>query len=88
MKDRETVIKGLTACTQKDAACEGSCPYYRDGTEWGDGECVDEMMRDALALLKEQEGDEIPFTDAAAPGEAAEDFWEQSDDFWSEDSCE
>ena len=52
MPDREKVIKGLEMCI-KDIECTG-CPY--------EGECFDEnddrqfgenMMRDALALLKE-----------------------------------
>ena len=87
MKDRQTVIKGLTACTQKDAACEGNCPYYRDGTEWGDGECVDEMMLDTLALLRadpdqeqQKDDDGLPFADAVPPGEAAYDFWADDTD--------
>lgn len=54
MPDREKVIKGLEMCI-KDIECTG-CPY--------EGECFDaiddrqfgeSMMRDALALLKEQD---------------------------------
>ena len=54
MTDREKVIKGLYQ------HCEGSmfdrcgeCPYY----EVADApfQCRDELLRDALALLKEQE---------------------------------
>lgn len=51
MVDREKVIEGLECCSRTTAEpnCE-ECPYYKDKTD-----CSGEMMRDALALLKEQE---------------------------------
>lgn len=42
---RDEVIKGLECCTAT-ADCKG-CPYDRD-----DVECVDVLMREAIALLK------------------------------------
>ena len=42
---RDEVIKGMECCTAT-ADCKG-CPYDRD-----DVECVDVLMRDAIALLK------------------------------------
>ena len=45
--DRDKVIKGLECC-HVNVSCEG-CPY--DGVEY----CLDTVMHDALALLKEQE---------------------------------
>ena len=55
MTDREKVIKGLGMCagTNEDAwethsTCDLDCPYAGKG-------CVDNLMADALALLKEQQ---------------------------------
>ena len=49
MADREKVIKGLEICTSKPCYCT-DCPYKANC-------CLDsqEVMEDALALLKEQE---------------------------------
>lgn len=49
MTDREKVIKGLEICTSKPCYCT-DCPYRANC-------CLDsqEVMEDALALLKEQE---------------------------------
>ena len=53
MPDREKVIKGLEICTSKPCYCT-DCPYkancYLDSQE---------VMEDALALLKEQEAREL-----------------------------
>ena len=50
--DREKVIKGLEVCTsiEDGESCPKECPYYQDVC-YG----YDQLMRDALALLKEQE---------------------------------
>ena len=48
MPDREKVIKGLECCAVKQD-CNG-CPYSRFNPM-----CQDDMNKDALALLKEQE---------------------------------
>lgn len=49
MADREKVIRGLEVCTTD--FCSEECPYYQcDGLS-----CHGPLMRDALALLKEQE---------------------------------
>jgi hypothetical protein len=54
MTDREKVIRGLRYClerSQEKVHC-GDCPYWIDDFESG---ChVYDMMRDALALIKEQ----------------------------------
>jgi hypothetical protein len=47
MTDREKVEKGLNVCTSAEQ-CNG-CPYL------GERNCSLAMVRDALALLKEQE---------------------------------
>ncbi len=46
--DKEKVIKGLEICTTRPCYCTG-CPYIKEC-------CLDsqELMEDALALLKEQ----------------------------------
>ena len=52
MPDREKVIKGLEVCISLDEGenCPKEFPYYRDVC------CgYSQVMRDALALLKEQE---------------------------------
>ena len=57
MIDREKVIRGLELCAYdpdpgqelKEIRSCPECPYYRDG-------CSSQLIRDALALLKEQEG--------------------------------
>ena len=55
MADREKVIKGLQAhadgCGYRSHHCDAvGCPY-----RYGDESCdIEEMCRDALALLKEQ----------------------------------
>lgn len=55
MIDREKVIKGLEHCLEieGDGSCVG-CPYD-DDCFVENVECGEPMMRDALALLKEQE---------------------------------
>ena len=53
MTEREKVVKGLECC-QKSGACFNvkgpTCPYYIGKTG-----CVDQLIEDAYALLKEQE---------------------------------
>lgn len=51
MIDREKVIKGLEVCTVNGTSCNG-CPYYGLVETIG---CVNSIMEDALALLREQE---------------------------------
>ena len=52
MPDMEKVIKGLEVCTsiEDGESCPKECPYYQDVC-YG----YDQLMRDALKLLKEQE---------------------------------
>jgi len=52
MIDREKVIKGLECCCASKAnRCESnSCPYWKSEIC-----CIDEMLSDALALLKKQD---------------------------------
>lgn len=48
--DREKVIKGLECCSKGGIDCrEGNCPY------WNHDDCLQDIEKDALALLKEQE---------------------------------
>lgn len=52
MPDMEKVIKGLNCCTHTDGTECPNCPYRQDN------DCVEALIADALALLKEQ-GEEI-----------------------------
>ena len=68
MPDREKVIKGLEICTSRPCYCT-DCPYKKEC-------CVDSqnVMEDALALLKEQENeiaDKAITVDVSIP----EQFW-------------
>jgi hypothetical protein len=55
MADREKVIKGLTAC--RKTFCE-SCPYNATDVKNSNPIClINEMLSDALDLLKEQEAE-------------------------------
>ena len=47
--DREKVAKGLEICTSDGMFCEDNCPYYNNVF------CKKLLMKNALALLKEQE---------------------------------
>lgn len=51
MPDREKVVRGLEVCTVNGTSCNG-CPYYGLVETIG---CVNSIMEDALALLREQE---------------------------------
>ena len=53
MPDREKVIKGLEQHSEGFDRC-GECPYY-DIDHGNVLSCRDELLRDALELLKEQE---------------------------------
>ena len=46
MADIEKVTKGLQYCTKTDGNQCPKCPYF-------DGECTEELSKDALELLKE-----------------------------------
>ena len=48
MIDREKVIRGLECHA---GVCSDSCPYYNIT-----GFCFEELCRDSIAILKEQEG--------------------------------
>lgn len=48
MVDKEKVIKGLERCSKHDDSECMQCPYFN-------GECTDDLMADALSLLKEQQ---------------------------------
>ena len=55
MTDREKVLTWLEICG-KNRDCSGNCPY--SGPLYGeddDSKCREDLMADALALLKEQE---------------------------------
>ena len=55
--DREKVIKGLEYCIA-DEYCD-DCPYTDDCFEIDDKPYGEQLMRDALALLKEQDETEL-----------------------------
>jgi hypothetical protein len=64
MPDREKVINGLESCVVSKTKCffnrNEMCPYFHVDVL----HCEQELMRDAIALLKEQEAVEpIPPTD-------------------------
>lgn len=50
MTNREKVMTWLEICGKK-GDCSKCCPYERDAN------CIDNLMSDALALLKEQEAE-------------------------------
>lgn len=47
MADREKVVKGLGQCTKDDIHECLECPYFKGG-------CTEDLIADALVLLKEQ----------------------------------
>ena len=49
MPEREKVIKGLEIHTGWFSSCKDGCPYFT-----GDGNKCNDMLKDALALLQEQ----------------------------------
>ena len=51
MPDREKVIKWLEICTT--TGCQEGCPYKYEGLVYK-VDCQDDLMRDALVLLKWQ----------------------------------
>lgn len=51
MPDRENVIKYLELCVSNSFECSLQCPYAAPVS----GFCYDNLMRDALELLKAQE---------------------------------
>jgi len=56
MTDREKVVKGLDICINAiHTDCPIGCPYYEQCTKWENRYVFQPMLRDALALLKEQE---------------------------------
>lgn len=56
MEKMNKVIRGLECCLS-DADCDKCCPYFK-----GDG-CMDEMMADALEILRGDSGDWIRLSD-------------------------
>lgn len=51
MVDYEKVLKGLECMANDDATCTSDCPYFVNFEH----NCVGDMARDALKLLKEQQ---------------------------------
>ena len=51
MVDREKVLKGLESCANRTGALCKTCPYDFIHNE----NCMGDMARDALELIKEQE---------------------------------
>ena len=64
MPDREKVLAWLEICG-KDRDCSGCCPYGNGTGEDNMSRCREDLMADALALLKEQKNEYINgFNDA------------------------
>ena len=57
MPDREKVIKGLDVCLKNidQSDCPNDCPYLSDCSKYENRVVFQPLMRDALALLKDQE---------------------------------
>ena len=57
MPDREKVIKGLDVCLKNidRPDCPNDCPYLSDCLKYENRVVFQPLMRDAIALLKEQE---------------------------------
>ena len=71
--DREKVIKGLECCSAYAAkkCTNHDCPYWLS-----EGCCIDEMLYDALAMLKEQEARKGKWErQYSRPGVYANLFW-------------
>ena len=55
MDKLEKVIKGFDVCKNLDGCCDG-CPYFKDEINLGEDDCMrEQLMPDALELLKEQQ---------------------------------
>ena len=83
MPDRNKVIKGLEVCTSKPCYCT-DCPYKANC-------CLDsqEVMEDALALLKEQEWHMLTEDDDGIihglPGDDGQYLMTDDKDIWIDD---
>jgi len=55
--DKEKVIKGLDICLKNidQPDCPNDCPYLSDCSKYENRVVFQPLMRDALAMLKEQE---------------------------------
>ena len=54
MDKLEKVIKGFDVCKNLDGSCVG-CPYFKDDINFGEDDCLrEQLMIDAIELLKEQ----------------------------------
>lgn len=60
--DKDKVLQALNMCEGHDCHCDityPKCPYLREDDKhanYGFPRCFDEMKKDILAMLKEQEG--------------------------------
>ena len=64
MQYREKVIKGLEVCLKNidQQDCPNDCPYLSDCSKYENRVIFQPLMRDALALLKEQEAKPVIVT--------------------------
>lgn len=85
MPDRKKVIEGLDICLKniESPDCPSNCPYFSDCSKYENRVVFQPLMRNALALLKEQEAVvrckdctqnnqcsiQFKFADAGNPGE-------------------
>lgn len=82
MADREKLIRAMEYCTaditpvdENDECLGDVCPFKHDGYESGD--CQENMIRAALALLKEQEARVLEFLEIS-----------ETTTYWMEDNHE
>lgn len=84
MIDREKVIKAIEYCTEDSLVCHGDkCPYWKDGVS--NIVCWNNVMEDALTLLKADQAELIRQRDIIARYHKADEFlalhgWEWKDD--------
>ena len=63
--DREKVIEGLDICINTiRTSCPSGCPYYEQCVKRGIHNVFQPILRDALALLKEQEHVRVEIVDS------------------------
>lgn len=81
MPDREKVMKALECCMRENntvCLC-GECPYHTESTMFS---CMQNVMRDALALLKEREEGITPIESTRKQKEFADKIGIAVSDFW------
>lgn len=82
MDKRDKIVKGLEKCLERGFDCGingNECPYYDlKSNSSGNGDCIDNLMSDTLALLKEDERaikHQSDHLDALLKAQGASDDW-------------